>query len=272
LGKCCYSYDCDKFETVCTHCPEVRSYPKSWFFDTSTRIFKLKMKSYEGFENITFTGPLWVIERAKRSALLKSKRFAVIDEAIDLENTFYPRNTNKLRERLGISSDKRVIVTVARFSTPRKGGKYYLELAKYLEKENMCFIHVGYDGSKMNLPSNFIPISYVADQDELAGYYSLADLFVCTSLADTMPNVCLEALACGTPLCGFSASGTPYVATSEFGLFTPEGKIEDLARVVVNTPKKSPERSLACREYARARYSGKVFLEKVSRVYETAFG
>ena len=42
--------------------------------------------------------------------------------------------------------------------------------------------------------------------------YSAIDLFVCPSRADNLPNTCLEALACGTPVLGSSAGGIPEMA------------------------------------------------------------
>jgi glycosyltransferase involved in cell wall biosynthesis len=203
MGKCCYSFECDKFRTRCSDCPQTNDYPQSLLFDKSAHIFDLKRQAYEGFENIIFTAPQWVVERAQSSALLKNKRIVMIDESIDLEEIFYPRETDALRSKLGISPDKVIILTVAQYSNSRKGGKYFLELAGSMTDNNYIFVHVGYDGSMKSLPQNMIPVKYVKNQEELAAYYSLADLFVITSLADTMANVCLESLACGTPICGF---------------------------------------------------------------------
>lgn len=267
MGKCCYSFDCNKFETFCNECPQIKSYPKSLFFDRSNKIFELKRECYNNFNNIIFTGPEWVVKRAKASTLLRNKNFSIIDEFTDTENMFYPRDTTELRKKLNISEDKKVMLNVARFSDSRKGGIHYLEIAKLLGNENIVFIHVGYDSDLKHLPSNFIPINYVANQDELAEYYSLADLFVCTSLADTMPNVCLEALSCGTPVCGFDIAGTPYVAPSEFGFFAKLKNINELTEFIKSAPSKTKIRSEACQQYARSRYSKEVICSKFLKLY-----
>lgn len=268
MGKCCYSFDCRKFENVCNNCPEVKSYPKSLFFDQSNRIFNLKKECYNNFNNIIFTGPEWVVKRAKASSLLRNKKFSIIDEFIDTENVFYPRHTTELRKKLNIPEGKKIMLNVARFSDTRKGCIHYLEIANSLKNENFIFIHVGYDSNNNNkLPDNFIPISYVANQDELAEYYSLADLFVCTSLADTMPNVCLESLACGTPVCGFDIAGTPYVATSEFGFFSKPNNISELVHFIQNVPFKTEKRSEECHLYAKMRYSKDVICTKFLELY-----
>ena len=114
-----------------------------------------------------------------------------------------------------------------------------------------------------------VTVPYVSSQEELAQYYALGDLFVCTSLADTMPNVCIEALGCGTPLAGFAEAGTPYVAPSAYATFTKTYDIPALAQVIASTPKKSPERSAACHQYAVGRYAGEVIFAKLEKIYQS---
>ena len=45
--------------------------------------------------------------------------------------------------------------------------------------------------------------------EELNNYYNLADLFVCTSLDDNLPNVISESLCAGTPVIAFATGGIP---------------------------------------------------------------
>lgn len=267
MGKCTYSFDCEKYVLKCRKCPQTKAYPKSLFFDRAESIFNLKKEAYMDFNDIVFTAPAWVLNRASASALIGHMKLVEIDEFTDTEATFYPRDTSELRDELKIPSHSRVALFVASFTDHRKGGKYYLDLARKLENKNMVFIHVGYDGKNISLPTNYIPVRYVRNQDVLAQYYSLADVFVCTSLADTMPNVCLESLACGTPICGFDASGTPFVATPEFGKFTPVFDTNALSVAVNSVEKKTSERSESCRNYAKERYSKQTFISKVLSVY-----
>ena len=271
MGKCAYAYACQQFLTGCVGgCPERKSYPKSFFFDRSAFIFRAKQKAYSGFRDIVFTGPGWVVGRARSSKLLRDFRIEELDEPVDFGSIFYPRDVHALRARLGIPADHKVIVTVAQMSDPRKGGQYFIQVAERLQKRHdMTFVFVGYDvKQKVQLP-HLITIPYVSSQNELAEYYSLGDLFVCTSLADTMPNVCIDALGCGTPLAGFAEAGTPYVAPPEFGTFTKTYDIEALARVIEATPIKSQERSQSCHQYAVARYAPEVVFGKLEKIYQS---
>ena len=271
MGKCAFSFNCTQFQTGCKgNCPETYRHPRSWYFDRSEFLFNAKKKAYNGFRNIVFTGPGWVVQRAKSSALLKDFRIVELDEPVDFGKTFYPRETSELRNRLGIPKENKIIVTVARMSDTRKGGKYVFQTAeKLLDRKDITFVFVGCNIEPPMTLDNMITIPFVSSQDELAHYYSLGDLFVCTSLADTMPNVCIDALGCGTPLAGFAEAGTPYVAPKEFGIFTPTYDIEALAKVIVEAPKKDEARIKACHEYAVGRYAPEVVMAKLGDIYKT---
>ncbi len=270
MGKCPFSYTCNQFLTGCKgKCPELKRYPISYFFDRSEFIFKAKQKAYKGFEHIVFTGPGWVVQRAKCSALLKDYRIEELDEPVDFGKTFHPRDTKELRKRLCIPEDNKVIVTVAPLSDPRKGGQYVFQVAEKLkERKDITFIYVGCDVEPLLQLENMITIPFVKSQDMLAHYYSIGDLFVCTSLADTMPNVCIDAMGCGTPVAGFAEAGTPYVATPEFGTFTPTYDVEALAKVIVETPKKDEARIKACHDYAVGRYAPDKIIKKLENIYK----
>ena len=270
LGHCCYAYDCDGFIGECRNCKlDKKQYLKTLFFRRGHATYQLKKKAYNAFPSLSFTAPRWVCERAKKSSLLRDRNVYEVDEFVDVHSTFKIKESDALRERLGISAEKIIFLNVAVFSNPRKGGNYYLTAAQRAEKENKyVFIHIGYNGAKENLPSNFIPIGYVDDQNELADYFSLADKFICTSMADTMPNTCLESLACGTPICGFEITGVPYVADCQCGSFIEPGNVDQLVEEVRKTEKKSIDIQQYCREYALSRYSVETFCDKMLRIYE----
>lgn len=269
LGYCCYAYDCEQFKTGCTQCTMrfEEGYMKSKFFNRARKTFLLKQEAYSNFSNIIYTGPEWVIDRARESLLLKNKRLEILDEYVETDNVFYPRDTKQIRKKLLIPDDKIVILNVGPSENVRKGIQYYIEVAKRTQRDDIVFINVGYTSDKSGLPSNYIPIPYVSDQNELAEYYSLADLFVCTSIADTMPNVCLDSLACGTPVCGFDITGIPYVAEEPLGRFVEPGNVEELLSIICSVKKKDEVLIEECREYALRRYSPDSYFEKSMKIY-----
>lgn len=271
MGKCAFSFSCNQFKTGCIgSCPEMKTYPQSFFFDRSKFLFESKKKVYHGFNHIVFTGTGWVIDRARESALLKGKRLEVVDEPINYEEIFYPRNVIELKRRLDIPESNKIIVTVALMSNPRKGGIYFYQVAEMLASDiETTFVYVGCDVPEpMHLP-NVISIPFVSSQDELAEYYSLGDLFVCTSLADTTPCTCLEALGCGTPIVGFAEAGTTYVAPEAYSKLVPTFDVDALAKVVSESPKKTPVRIQECLNYARSKYSREIVFKQLEKIYNS---
>lgn len=269
LGRCCYSFECNNFMRGCRHCRINRKeYPATWFFRHSNKFNEDKRISYDFTKKICFVGPKWVLERAKTSNLLKRKKMFCVDEWIDTEKLFYPRKEYKYIGESLKSCKKKIVLTVAPYSNPRKGGRYFIELAKrYETNRNYIFIYVGMDVKGINVPDNCIVKGFVRNQEELAEYYSIADVFVCTSLADTMPNVCLDALACGTPLVGFRVTGIPYVADEPIGKFVAPGNVDELAGEIEKKEKKTQAVIEECRDYAMKRYSLDTYYEKMKAVY-----
>lgn len=271
LGYCCYAYDCTQYLEGCKYCNYKkfrRAYPRNLFRNGTKRTIALKEKAYANYDKLIFTAPQWVVSRAEKSYLLKGKQIKVVDEYIDTNNTFVPRKTGALRKELGIAMDKFVVLNVAPSNDKRKGVKYYLELAKRFKGENYTFVHVGYQGRTDELPDNIIPIPFVKDQVRLAEFYSMADVFICTSLADTMPNVCLDALACGTPILGFNITGVPYVASAPLGYFVEPGDVDALEKQIRSKEKKTQEIIRECREYAEKRYSPETYYENMMLIYK----
>lgn len=266
LGKCGYSNGCKNYLNGCGNCPQLREYPKSWFCDKTRQIYQIKKHAYSKMKHAVFVGPEYTIIAGQKSPLLKKMRTAIIDEAVDTD-FYYPRNINSLKEKLGIDKEKIVLVCVAPSENERKGTKYFVELAKRFENDKrFIFVQVGYTALKKGLPKNFIPIGYITDQDILANYYSLGDLFVFPSLLDTMPNACLEALACGTPLLCFNISGMPYLGNSEVLTLVEAKNIDQLFQIVNKMKRKNDNIIKTCRDYAVKRYSSKDYFSKLDMI------
>lgn len=268
MGRCCFSLDCDQFKGRCGKCPLKRSYPHSLFFSWAHRIQREKEIAYKDYNNLYFAGVKWVCERAKSSLLLKDRSLFEIDEPINYDDVFYPRDTAKLMRELGIQNNQKIIVMVGEAASSRKGGIYFVELARQFEnKKDYIFVFVGYNRDDWNIPSNMITIGLVYNQNELAEYYSLADMFVCTSLADTTPNTCLDAMGCGSPILGFNISGVPYCAEEPIGKFVEAKNVDALAKEILKVKKKTPEDIKRVRDYAYNRFAEKNVYSKQLDLY-----
>lgn len=269
-GNCTYANRCKLYQQECIGCGKINKWQRKLFGEVSNKAFKIKQNAYNNL-NATFVAPEFVINSVKQSPLLKDKYLKIVDEAIDV-TVATPRDVKELRSRLGVSENKVVIVCVAPYMAKqaRKGVAYFIEAARCLETdERFVFVQVGYmNGNPSELPSNYIPIGYINDSEELSYYYSLGDLFVFPSLADTMPNACLEALACGTPLLCFNISGMPYLGDESVLSLVEARNVDQMVSVIRQTKKKTQEQIDTCRSYALKRYDNRKYFDTLARIMD----
>ncbi|MDR1522231.1 MAG: glycosyltransferase [Streptococcaceae bacterium] len=234
-GKCGYAYECNKWMKECKNCPQKREWPKSYFFDFTKYMFHKKKALMKDFNNIALVAPSkWLADRVKLS-FLKDKRIKVIHNGIDLTD-FHIYNADELKKGLGIDENEKILLHVTPHSllNKGKGGKYIIELARKLEGKNIKIVVVGEKIKMDNFTKNIIQVDKIYDKCLLAQYYSMADLMVITSKKEVFPTVCLESLACGTPVIGFDAGGTAETTPDGYGLFVKYADVEMLKKKVLD--------------------------------------
>lgn len=239
VGNCGYFFDCRKWQEGCGKCPYVHNYPKSQFFDFTGWMWRRKKNLFTyGGNKIIVTPSRWLTKEAKQSFFGKYK-CVTIPNGIDSTGTFYPRDKQTCRTKYGYGPEDKIVLGIAvGYSDPRKGAKYMLELARALkDKQNAQakVILIGWESANDKMLqgiTNVDTLPNISDANVLAEYYSLADVFVLTSLAENYATVNLEAMACGTPVVGFDSGGTPEQLTDGKGVAVPTGNQEALNQAV----------------------------------------
>ena len=85
---------------------------------------------------------------------------------------------------------------------------------------------------KEKLPSNIICIDRTNNVKELVEIYSVADLFINTTLEDNFPTVNLEALACGTPVISFDTGGCSETVKNTCGVIVEKEDFKALVKII----------------------------------------
>lgn len=268
-GKCGYAYDCGKWQLECHSCPQLNSYPASTFFDFTRYMHNDKKSFFSDFNDLLIATPsVWLLDRVRMS-FLSAKKAIVIPNGIDVHETFYPRDRNALRAVKKLSDKKVVLAIAPNIFDPRKGGAWVVDLAKRFSNE-FVFILIGVVGDiGYQLPPNVIALGRTQDQNELAEYYSLADIFLLTSEKETFSLVTVESLACGTPVLGFDAGAPTEVAPPPYGRFVSYGNLDELERLIMgffNGTVFFRSRS-ECREFAVETYSKSVMYRSYHGAY-----
>lgn len=218
-GKCGHANKCLGYKNGCGHCPAVKEYPKSFIFD---RTAKMWLDKYELLKDWNFTIVVpsqWSKDRVK-SSFLTNKNIQVIYNGIDT-NVFYSRSQEEiesLRKEYRLKSKKVVLAVAPNIMDQRKGGKYVIEIAKQYHDRNTQFVLVGANETK-RIADNVQLIRRTKNQDELAVWYSLADVFVICSEKETFSMTCAEALCCGTRVVGFKCGAPETVFKTPLAYF-----------------------------------------------------
>ena len=84
----------------------------------------------------------------------------------------------------------------------------------------------------MDYGENCRLLPVVKNQEILAKYYSLGDVFVICSKKENFPTTCLEAQCCGTPIAGFDTGGTKETSVTKEDSFVEYGDIDSLKEKV----------------------------------------
>ncbi|MEL7657244.1 MAG: glycosyltransferase, partial [Bacillota bacterium] len=264
-GNCGHAFDCNNWLHECGNCPSIRSYPKSLFFDFTKKMFLDKKRAFEGFHNLTIVTPSkWLAGRVQQS-FLKNKRIRIIYNGIDTK-VFQPRAVDDLRKKHNLTTERILLAVAPNLLSDEKGGKYVLETASRMTDDNMKFILIGVDEVGAEYDENVIVLGKILDQVELSKYYSLADSFLICSKKETFPTVCLESLACGTPVYGFDAGGVKETAPDGLGVFVPYGDVEGLVEVIKRNDF-SEDISSQCEQYAKEHYSKEAMYQKYKELY-----
>lgn len=128
------------------------------------------------------------------------------------------RHERELAAKFGFPPNDRVFLTVGRL-TKRKGMRTVIETAEALTARGESFRwYVLGDGprrKKLAAIQGVEPLGRV-DFEAMPNYYRAADLVVHPSLIEGLPNVLLEAAACGTPTVARDVGDSALVASATF--------------------------------------------------------
>lgn len=271
-GRCAYWFECDRWKTGCSHCPDLSRYPKT-YLDNSAFMWKRKNAIFaQGWSPVIVCPSQWLADRVKESYLNKYC-VATIPNGIDTE-TFNPREKMAVRKRLGIPAEKRVILFVAAdLRDERKGVRYFFESLQHIKADNYMVLTLGKRldlKGRLKKAAEIKHLGYIADRGLLSEIYSSADVFCISSLDDNFPTTVLESLACGTPIVGFEVGGIPEQVTEDCGILVPPGDAQGLGEAITKLLQDDDLRekmSTNCRARAVTHYTLEKFRDRYIELY-----
>ena len=229
----CSHYDyigCQKWKTGCYKCQQKREYPRSIFLDSSKKNYKEKKYWFNLIEDMTVITPSKWLENQVRSSFFCTEKILTIWNGIDI-NKFIIYDGVKIREKYNLN-DKKILLGVANVWTEKKGLEEFIHLSNILPNEIQLILIGVSKRIKKKLPKNIIAIEHTNSIEELAEFYSVADVFVNLTLEDTFPTTNLEALSCGTPVITFDTGGSPESITEKCGRVIQKNEINRIPELV----------------------------------------
>lgn len=257
-GHCCYYTEdnCGKWKTGCFECPIMHKYNKSYFFDTSRKMFKMKYDFFHSIPRLAVVGVSdWVSNESKQSpifanAMIIKRIYNWIDHSV-----FYPRDCkSKVREKLGLSDNDFVVLGVAQRWSERKGLNHFISVAQKLKE--FKFVMIGGMPNNISFPNNIIHVAPTSSTDELAEFYSMSDVFLNFSIQETFGKVSAEALSCGLPLVINNATANTELCGSGCGYLIDNNDEDRIIEKLVIIRKEGKEQYKdRCRNFSLANFS-----------------
>lgn len=273
-GKCShYTVDnCFKWKTTCGNCPRLKKDIPSWCFDRTRKMLDDKRRSYNGIKKLAVVGVSeWITKEAKQSILKEANIICTIHNWINLD-IFREKKEEaaKLKKKLNLN-DKYILLGVAAVWGNIKGLDTFINIAKLLNNDEIIVL-IG-RLNNVDLPPNIINIPETKDAEELAVYYSMADLFLQLSPEESFGKVVAEAMACGTPIITIDSTANAELVTSETGFVCQKDDVQEIIHKIRMQKQNSLKKlNFNCRKRAVEQFDMHSQLFKYVRLYNLLLG
>ena len=274
-GGCHYAKDCERYIESCGSCPHLGS---EFNNDLSRRVFRNKSEALDGVDIRVVTPSTWLARQAERSSLLGDCPIETIPNPVDTEQ-FRPRESNGLRQQLGLSSEKLLIGTGANRTSRRKGMDLFFEAITELsvpasEAELVLFGRT--DSAARSDTEYDLNVTGFVDDETLRRLFSELDVLIVPSRQEAFGQTASEALASGTPVVAFDTTGLSTIVTHEStGYLADPFDSADLARGiewVVADEERRGRLGTRARTDALERFDMPVVASQYRRIYEDVLG
>lgn len=201
-------------------------------FDWDRRIWMAKRKYWTGMPLHIVTPSRWLAEQVRNSILFRDTPVTVIPNGLDLQE-LCSSNREQSRETLGLPAGKTLIgFGATNLDDINKGGHELRECLARLHEDNKNFelVVVGDGDISGDISLKINCLGKLDEPREMADFYRACDVFVLASKQDNLPNMIMEAMACGTPCAAFNVGGIPeMIVHQENGYLAKTFDPEDLA-------------------------------------------
>jgi glycosyltransferase involved in cell wall biosynthesis len=211
-GHCAYFIDCQRWQTGCGACPDLRRAP-AVRTDHTAQNWQRKRAIYADSRLAVATPSRWLMRQVEQSILHPWRR-RVLPNGVDT-GRYQPANRRVVRAALGLPEDAFICMFIALNTSRNDAYKDATTIDRAVQdvlgrrtKVDLLFVRVG-NSDGLERGPHFHDTDYIADPARVAQYYQAADVLLHAAHAENFPCVVLEAMACGTPVIATAVGGIP---------------------------------------------------------------
>lgn len=263
--------NCDKWKENCGNCPDL-SIPFPLFLDTTRLLKKRKRRIFKYMEIDLVLASDMMISMVKESNMFPRARIFKIPFGVKTD-VFYPRDQKTTREKYSIPEDNFVIMF--RIDSGQfKGSVYIKELFSSIKIPNCTLIAVGEEGNVEGFRDNYnhiIEFDWIHSDEMLSELYSVSDMFLMPSTAESFGLMAIEAMACKTPVIGFKNTAFIETLSDSGGYLVNDGDSKEFQEAVLRLYEDSELRlDLAEKGYEKVqkKYRFDNWIENIKKLYE----
>lgn len=209
-GGCVYAYDCRKFVSGCDATCALTDEGPPTSPRLAARAWRQRQRLFAACPELVAVAPSRWLAKEAGTGLWAGHRVEVIPNGLPL-HVYEPVNRSLAREALGIRSPGPVLlVAAADLAEKRKGGTLLIESLRRLSIRPYTLLVLGSGSVELGEEGvTVFHLGYIGHERTKVLVYSAADLLIHPAPVDNLPNVIVEAMACGTPAAGFPIGGVP---------------------------------------------------------------
>ncbi|MCI0376989.1 MAG: glycosyltransferase [Gemmataceae bacterium] len=282
-GRCAYAFDCEKYITGCDEtCPTAEEAPAlpreqiatAWqtrrrIVAPTLRVGPLPTPTLRVGSTMAVTPSRWLAGLARRG-FWSAARIESIPNGVALD-VFRPMEQALARRTLGLPEQGILVLTVAHdLRERRKGAHLWPHIWRPVENIAGAMLVTMGEGS-LEAPWPVHSLGWIGDDERKVLAYNAADVLLHPAPVDNLPNVLVEALACGTPAVAMPVGGIPEIVDhGATGWLAASATPEDLGNALVQAIgeiRAGKNLGNACRMRAERDFC----LKKQARAYESLF-
>jgi glycosyltransferase involved in cell wall biosynthesis len=273
-GHCAYFYDCEKFTARCdASCPRSGEYPPL-SPKKIAKVWEARKNVLVRNQGITAVTPSRWLAASAEKGLWRDHRIEVIPNSMPLHE-FKPLDMKMARAALDIDEGSIVLLAAAeQINDSRKGFATLLTALRSVHRRPLMLVTFGKGRLNQDLGDIKVrQLCFVDPERVKVLAYNAADIFVHPALLDNLPNVVMEAIACGTPVIGFRVGGVPDMVrpglTGWIASDVSSGGLADVITKAIDDIGKSNELSHSCRTVAEQEFSTSLQANRYIRLFNS---